>query len=163
MEFFGNESDPLAKTLKELGEKSSQSHIGDAGNFFEPVHERDHHVKAPQNSNEETLEFNAALLTVDDSVTMLEYIELRNKITAEECYIIEETSHVDKDSGETTIFIKWFQPKGSFQLGTAKPNPVYHAKKAQAAKDQAGNKTTNSPLKNKKEKGSRKFNKKVKL
>ena len=169
MEFFGNDNDPLAKTLKDLSIKSSESAMGDAGNFFDPVHERDHHVKGPQNAEEETLEFNAALLTIDDPSVMIEYITLRNKITMEECYIIEETTNIDKTSGDTTVFIKWFQPKGSFELGTAKMNPAYAAKKAKALAEANAKKTGNaseydsSDKKDKKEKGSRKFNQRIKL
>ena len=164
MEFFGNDNDPMAKTLKDLKENTSESHLGNAGDFFTPVHERDRHVKPPQNVQNDVLEFNAALLTVDDSTTMLEYIILRNKITEESCYIVEETSTVSKDTGETTVFIKWFQPKGLFELGTAKYNPTYKLKNKNKNKNKKDRTTDKSPeLKNKKEKGSRKFNKKVKL
>ena len=166
MEFFGNDNDPMAKTLKDLKENTSESHLGNAGNFFDPVHERDRHIKPPKNVQNDVLEFNAALLTVDDSTTMLEYIILRNKITEESCYIVEETSSVSKDTGETTVFIKWFQPKGLFELGTAKYNPTYRLKKKKGSadsKDKNPNPNQNHDLKSKKEKGSRKFNKKVKL
>ena len=49
MNFFGNENDPLAKTLKDLNDKSSDSTLESTGNFFDPVHERDTHVKPPTN------------------------------------------------------------------------------------------------------------------
>lgn len=160
MQFFGNDTDPLAKTLKDLGDKTSESHIGNAGNFFDPVHERDNHVKPPQNAQHDVLEFNAALLTVDDPSTMLDYIILRNKITEEECYIIEETNHVDKTSGETTVFIKWFQPKGSFELGTARFKAGCKLRKEEVKEE---NTPSEILTKDKSIKGSRKWNKKVKL
>ena len=185
MNFFGNENDPLAKTLKDLNDKSSDSTLESTGNFFDPVHERDTHVKPPTNVMEDVLEFNAALLTVDDPTTMLEYIILRNKITEEECYIIEESNHVDKTSGETTVFIKWFQPKGSFELGTARFNAGYKMKKDKDNDNDKDKDNDNAKDKDKdndkdkqedssrfpgsqqkidkRTKGSRKWNRKVKL
>ena len=170
MEFYGNSTDPLAKTLKELKESGEKSSFGDAGDFFKPVHERDTHVK-PTNQKDEPIEFNAALLNVDDSAVMLQYVVLKNKIVDEECLGLEESNHVDKDTGATTVFIKWLQPKGMFELGTAnlaikmpnkKPPTPEEALAEHGKGEDVVNDTTTTPKKQK-GKGTRKKNKKVKL
>ena len=167
MNFYGNENDPLTKTLKDLQENSESSHIGNAGDFFTAVHERDVHTK-PRNSKDEPVEFNAALLAIDDSETMLKYILLKNKIVSGDCLGLEESTNVDKIKGDTTVFLKWLQPKGLFELGTANLVPK---KKAPSTTDTPhagviGTDVTDDtkPVPQKlKGKGSRKKNKKINL
>ena len=118
MNFYGNENDPLTKTLNDLQDSAVDSTLGNAGDFFTSVHERDNHTK-PTNTKKEIIEFNAALLEIDDSSTMLRYIVLKNKIVAGDCLGLEETTNVDKIKGDTTVFLKWLQPEGMFELGTA--------------------------------------------
>ena len=59
MNFFGNNDDPLTKTLNELQEHAKDSNLGNAGDFFTSVHERDTHTK-PTNGKADPIEFNAA-------------------------------------------------------------------------------------------------------
>ena len=117
--FFGNDSHPLSKTLKGLQETSVASGIGHQGNFFDPSHERDPHAKAPTvKHNGSDMEFNAASIVVQNASEMASYIVLNNYVLGGDCALIDETQTVDREDGSVTIFIKWLQPKGLFELGT---------------------------------------------
>lgn len=169
MDFFGNTSDPLAKTLQQLKENEKDSRLGNNGDFFTRTHERDPHVKPPSNSKNLPVEYNSAIMHLDDSSTMLKYIQLKNKIVEGECIALGEHISIDKEDGGHSVLIQWLQPKGMFELGTA--NKIM---KPQEAKEQApdiiqehesGTDVVNDtqPTKNKKGKGSRKRNTRVKL
>ena len=118
MNFFGNDQDPFAKTLKDINENAKTTSSDNAGDFFSAVCERDPFTK-PKNSNKEELEFNAAVLMVDNATDMLKYINLKNRVLAGDCFSIEESEIVDKNTGAVTIFVKWLQPTGQFKIGTA--------------------------------------------
>jgi len=163
MQFHGNSSDPLAKTLRELAESEVSSQLGDAGDFFKPVHDRDTHVK-PKNRKDEEFEFNAALLQIDSSSVMLKYIVLKNYIVDGTCAILDETHSVDKEDGAITVFVKWLQPKGLFLLGTVErgiPSSASNTDKKESTTENLVDDT--NPPKKYKGKGSRKKNAKIKL
>ena len=168
MEFFGNDNDPLAKTLNDLKEHEQSSKLGNAGDFFSPVHERDPHVKGKK--KEPAFEFNAAIVQVDDSDEMLRYIILKNMIISGECMSVEETNHVDKESSKTSVFMKWFQPVGSFELGTinkvvkvSKTTPDTPGTSEDNTEDDVVDDTQQLVPSKEKGKGTRKKNIKVKL
>lgn len=167
MELFGNDSDPLAKTLQQLQENSQDSKLGNAGDFFTPVHPRDTHVKA-KNQQESPLEFNSAILKIDDSSVMQQFIFLKNKIVMGECLAVGESINVDKEDASISIFIQWLQPNGMFEIGTAnatlKGAEVKKKENSTDGESDVVNDTQSSGFtKRTKGKGSRKKNQKVKL
>jgi len=171
MEFWGNSSDPLAKTMTELSESSQSSLLGNAGDFFNPVHERDPHTR-PKNSHKDEIEFNSAILKLDDSTVMQKFISLKNNIVIGKCVALSENLHIDKEDGSTSVFIQWLQPKGMYELGSA--NPTFSAAEVQkrakseendteSAPETLVNDTQSSVFKKNKGKGTRKQNTKVQL
>ena len=163
MEIHGNDNDPLAKTLKLMKESAKESGLGHAGNFFDPVHPRDKHIKA-KNQEDQGLEFNSAILKVDDSSVMQKFIFLKNKIVMGTCIAIDETATVDREDGNTSIFIQWLQPTGMFEIGTANVTLKGAEVKKQAASPEDDIVDDTKPTSKKtKGKGSRKRNTKVKM
>ncbi len=160
MEFFGNSSDPFAKTLEEINKHAKATDYGNSGDFFSGVCERDPYSK-PKNSKEEIVEFNAAILELDNSNVMLEYINLKNNIIKGDCMAIEETQSVDKESGAITVFIKWLQPEGLFTIGTANEKKIVGTTVDTPTSIPAPSAKVTSPPKKFKGKGSRKKNKQV--
>lgn len=165
MEMHGNENDPLAKTLKTIKESAQESKLGNAGDFFTPVHPRDSHVKA-KNQNNQGLEFNSAILAVNDSSVMQKFIHLKNSIVNGVCMAIGESVNIDKDDGATSIFIQWLQPIGMYEIGTANVTLKGAEVKKKSDPDNATEDIvddTQSTNKKAKGKGSRKKNTKVKM
>ena len=169
MQFFGNNNDPMAQTLKALEEHQGESKLGNAGDFFTSTHERDPHIKKVKNDKNAPVEFNAALLELNASDVMLKYIHLKNKIISGDCIAMNETISVDKEDGATQVFIQWLQPTGMFESGTA--NPVVTAAAVNNAAPPVVDPTPEEedavddtkPGRKFKGKGSRKKNTKVRL
>ena len=94
---------------------------------------------------------------------MLEYIVLKNMIIVGECMMVEEETNVDKKDGNTSVFMKWLQPVGFFELGTTNKIIVPVTKKTPTTEEVetlVNDTSSSKPLKGK---GTRKKNLKVKL